>query len=98
MPTLTNDEIIAQINDLMSRDKDPMCPTGYIGRKIFGYDYQSNSTQGQRLRKILNAMHKAKVVYKVGTSEECVWMLRQRDVRVCLPEHYNSIFLGEIPF
>jgi len=91
--------IPGQVTDLLSRNKCPMMSTGGIGRKIFGYGFDSQHASYRKLLRVLNAMHDAGALFCITTpNNDNVWMLKARDLRVSAPSFASDYLDGELPF
>jgi len=91
--------IPGQVTDLLSRNKCPMMSTGGIGRKVFGYGFDSQHASYRKLLRVLNAMHEAGALFCITTTNnDNVWMLKARDLRVTRPDIAQLELDGEIPF
>ncbi len=91
--------IPGQVIDLLSKNKTPMMSTGAIGRKIFGYSFDSKHVGYRNLLRVLNRMAENDVLFSITTpNNDAVWMLRARDLRVSYPDIAASLLDGEIPF
>lgn len=97
--TMSEQQIISQVMDLLTNDVNPMCSTDYLGRKLFGWGFDSHHDYYGKLCRTLNKLEAQNHVYKCGTKNGGnVWMLQRRDVRISNPFTYSTDLLGELPF
>lgn len=96
---METNQIPVAVRDLLARDKFPMHCTGWIGRKLFGYKFETGGDDYRRLLRVLNQMEDNDTLLCLRTpNNDSVWMLRDRDVRVTHPDAYNELVIGDIPF